>query len=294
MLVSWKTVITLFLQANSMFMIKIPNKFIQLCSLTVLTSTVYGQIESDFPTLEYYDIQKLNISLPYIKYYSIDSSLLVFGSNHTTNFQDPQVRQIYNLINSYKPTIVLYEGDGISTGKSQKETVETYFEIGLAKYLADSLSIRAINIEPNTKDKYRFLLEKYTTDDILIATLGLQITMMQINNDNFEHLFPIMIADLVKEGLPLNATQQSLDYFYKLYEKKLGKSFSYDSFDSREIQAKYTGTIFNDINRIANQFRDQHIIRLTKKYIDMRERVFLIEGGWHAIVCEPAFNLIVK
>lgn len=45
---------------------------------------------------------------------------------------------------------------------------------------------------------------------------------------------------------------------------------------------------------MANEFRDQHIITLAKQYLKKNERVFLIEEGWHAIVCEPAYKLITK
>ncbi|MDY3351387.1 hypothetical protein PG357_05235 [Riemerella anatipestifer] len=255
---------------------------------------IYGQDKTLFPTLPYNSIKSKNIELPYIKFYGKDSTLLVFGSNHTNDFYNPQIKQIKEIIQSYQPTVILYEGDGIATENNQKETVESFFEMGLAKYLADSLSIKSINIEPNTEKKYKYLKRKYKTEDILIATLGLQITMMQYNNENFESLFPTMISDLEKEGLKLSKKQKSLSYFYKLYQKKLGKSFSYENFDSREIQSKYNNTIFNKINQDANLFRDQHIIALTKELLDKKEKVFLLVGGWHAIVCEPSFKLITK
>jgi hypothetical protein len=252
-----------------------------------------GQTE-EFITLKYSELQKLSIELPYIRFYGEDSTLLVFGSNHTNNFHDPQVNMICSLIYSFKPTVVLYEGDGIASENTKKETIENYFEMGLTKYLADSLNILSVNIEPRTQDKYKFLLTKYQTDDIMIATLGLQISLLQINNENFENIFPSMINDLCKEGLNLTKKQKTLPYFYKLYRKKFGKSFTYENFDSREIQAKYDKTVFNKINQMANEFRDQHIISLTKSYLNKKERVFLIEGGWHAIVCEPAYKLIAK
>ena len=269
-------------------------RFFLLFVSILFVTKVIGQTKAGYPTLEYYDIQKLNIPLPYIKYYGADSSLLVFGSNHTLNFNDPQIKQINDVVFSFNPTVILYEGDGISKGKSQRETVGTYFEMGLAKYIADSLNVRAINIEPEAKRKYQYLLTKYKTEDILIATLGLQITMMQANNDDFEGLFPTMVADLVREGLPLTEKQKSIKYFFELYKIKFGKQFSYQNFDSRNIQAKYNKTLFNEINQTANKFRDQHIISLVKQSLNNRERVFLIEGGWHAIVCEPAYNLITK
>lgn len=269
-------------------------KLFLLSFFSIFFSFVFGQGKTFFPTLPYDSIQCKNIELPYIKYYGKDSSLLVFGSNHTNDFSDPQIKQIQQLIQSYQPTVLLYEGDGIGTEKTQKETVETYFEMGLVKYLADSLAIKSVNLEPNTKLKFKYLKKKYQTDDILIATLGLQITMMQYNNEDFESLFPTMIRDLEKEGLKLHKKQKSLSYFYQLYLRKFGKSFSYENFDSREIQSKYNKTIFNKINQDANSFRDQHIITLAKELIDKNDRVFLLVGGWHAIVCEPSFKLITE
>jgi len=255
---------------------------------------IKGQKLYKYPTLKYDLIKKQNISLPYINQYGANKKLLVFGSNHTSNFTDPQVWQIDSVFSTYKPTIVLYEGDGIATMNNKKETIETYFEMGLAKYIADSLLIKSINIEPETKSKYQFLLKKFNSSDILIATLGLQITLMQMNNENFEKKFPTLIADLIKEGLPLSKEQQTLSFFLRYYYKNFHKPFSYENFDSRDFQSKYSRTVFNKINIAANEFRDQHIIRLTKKYITENERVLLIVGGWHAIVCEPSFKLITK
>lgn len=265
---------------------------VTICS--VLFVSAFGQGKPIFPTLPYDSIQSKNIELPYIKFYGKDTSLLVFGSNHTSDFYNPQIKLIQQLIQSFQPTVILYEGDGIRTEKSQKETVETYFEMGLVKYLADSLSIKSINIEPNSQKKYKYLMKKYKTEDILIATLGLQITMMQYNNEDFEGLFPTMISDIEREGLKLNRKQKTLSNFYQIYQSKFGKSFSYGNFDSREIQSKYNKTIFNKINQDANSFRDQHIIALTKKLVDKNEKVLLLVGGWHAIVCEPSFKLITE
>lgn len=268
--------------------------FIQIVIIVFLFFQIKGQSTTKLPTLKYSNIQELNIALPYIKYYGKDSTLLVFGSNHTNDHKNPQIKQIYNIISSYKPTVVLYEGDGIAIGKTQKETVETYFEMGLVKYLSDSIKIPAVNIEPRTQDKYTILLTKYETEDIMLATLGLQITMLQLNHENFETHYPTMIRDLIKEGLMLTKKQQTLSYFYALYKKKFGRPFSYENFDSRDFQAKYNRTIFNSINQMANEFRDQHIVNLTKQYLEKNSRIFLIEGGWHAIVCEPAYELITE
>ncbi|MBL7870578.1 MAG: hypothetical protein JNM78_03125 [Cyclobacteriaceae bacterium] len=260
----------------------------------LLWGVTHAQSEEKYTVLKYAEISKLNIQLPYIKYYGKDQLLLVFGSNHTTQWSNPQILLIKQLIADFSPSIILYEGDGISTENTGKETVETYSEMGFAKYLADSLKIKSLNIEPNTHDKFKYLLANYEIEDILLATLGLQITMFQMDNKDFNSLYPNMVGDLVKEGLPLAKEQQSIQYFYSLYKVKFGKEFSYENFDSRQIQPKYNTTLYNKINQTANEFRDKHIIHLVKKTLQNGDKVFLLVGGWHAIVCEPAFNEIVR
>lgn len=268
-------------------------KIILLFLCFCIGSSVLGQPVTNFPTREYSELANLNRPLPDVKMYG-KRSLLVYGSNHTTNYFDPQIRQIRDSILSFRPTVILYEGDGIATEKTPKETVETYFEMGYAKYLADSLGIKAVNIEPPTQGKFQYLMSRYATDDILLATLGLQLTMMQVNEEPLERSFPGMVASLIKEGLSLTPEQQTLGYFLKLYERKMGKPLSYATFDSRDVQAKYNRTKYNRINQMANEYRDQHIIQLTQQFLKRKERVFLLEGGWHAIVCEPAYVLISK
>jgi hypothetical protein len=271
-----------------------PRLLAYIILLFVLNTTCYkAQKQTAYPMRSYSELEKLNISLPYIKYYGKDSSLLVYGSNHTNNYSDPQVADIQNQILRFNPTLILYEGDGIETTPNKQETVATYFEMGLVKYLADSVKIHCLNIEPSTRAKYAHLQKKFSMDEILLATLGLQITMMQIRQEDFEKAFPAMIAALVKEGLPLSLEQQKLEYFYGAYKNYFKTSFSYESFDSRNVQAKYNRTSLNRVNQKANEFRDQYMIGLVEDLLKTG-KVYLQIGGWHAIVCEPAFKKITE
>lgn len=250
--------------------------------------------QAAFPVLPYSELESTNIILPFIKYYGNDSTLLVYGSNHTNDWENPQINDIINRVQNFNPDVLMYEGDGISTEINLKQTVETYFESGLVKYLADSLQIESINIEPPSREKYNHLLKKYSTGEIMLATLGLQITMMQYNNQDFNQYFPIMITALVDEGLPLDSNQLTREHFNSIYKKYFKEDFSYLQFDSRNFQSKYNHTLFNKINQEANEYRDQHILKILEEQIKKDKKVFLQIGGWHAIVCEPAFRYITS
>jgi hypothetical protein len=266
---------------------------VHITLLLILNSTCYkAQKHTAYPVRSYSELEKLNIPLPYIRYYGKDSSLLVYGSNHTTDYNDPQIADIEAKISRFKPTLILYEGDGIETASNKIEAI-TYFEMGLVKYLADSVKIHCLNIEPPTKAKYANLRKTFSLDEVLLATLGLQITMMQIRQEDFEKAFPAMISALVQEGLPLTPEQQKLEYFYLTYKNYFKMPFSYENFDSRNIQAKYNRTSLNRVNQKANEFRDQYIIGLVEDLLKTG-KVYLQIGGWHAIVCEPAFKKITE
>lgn len=248
------------------------------------------QQQQKYPTRSYTMLTTFYMPLPYINYYG--NNLLVYGSNHTTDANDPQVADICAKLVGFAPTVVLYEGDGIGLGSSMREAVTDYFEMGLVKYLADSLHIRAINTEPDTREKYCYLLQHFSIDEVMLATLGLQIGQLQRANADFRKICPKLLRDLVKEGLPLTKEQQTLAYFYKTYQQRFGRAFSYRTFDDTEIQAKYNRTVFNRVNQEANVFRDQHLLALTDSLLQQQEKVYIQVGGWHAIVCEPAFRRI--
>ncbi|MBK6544382.1 MAG: hypothetical protein IPG12_03780 [Saprospiraceae bacterium] len=247
-----------------------------------------------YPTLEYRDLEGLEIRLPYIYKYGDKKQLIVYGSNHTTNPRDSQIVDIENKIINFKPDLILYEGDGISIEKTKDATIAEYFEMGWVMYLADSLKINVKNIEPLTKNKYSYLLEKYPKNEVLLATLSLQITMMQKEKEDFKSKYPSMIHSLLQEGFPLKEEEQTVEYFYKIYKDYFNNDFSYDNFDSRTIQSKYNKTSLNKINQDANKYRDQQIIALVENEFKKHNKIYLQIGGWHAIVCEPAFRKITE
>src|SRR4051812_34995449 len=95
--------------------------FLNIQTCTILPAAVCVFIllscnvnETRYPTKSYHDLETTAIRLPYVKYYGIDSSLLVYGSNHTNNYADAPINDIENKIHQFKPDVILYEGDGIS------------------------------------------------------------------------------------------------------------------------------------------------------------------------------------
>ena len=112
--------------------------------------------------------------------------------------------------------------------------------------------------------------------------------------EDFKSKYTAMIHSLLQEGFPLREKEQTIEYFYKIYKDYFNSDFSYDNFDSRTIQSKYNKTSLNKINQEANKYRDQHIIALVDNEFKKHNKIYLQIGGWHAIVCEPAFRKITE
>lgn len=53
-------------------------------------------------------------------------------------------------------------------------------------------------------------------------------------------------------------------------------------------------TSLNRVNQRANHFRDQHMLSLVDAFLSAGSRAFLIVGGWHALVCTPAFTSLTE
>lgn len=182
-------------------------KVIGWCLVVTLVLSCGKSVEKDFtnpyPTLEYADIEKLGIKIPYLYTCGSSRQLMVYGSNHTANPSDPQIMDIENNLLAFKPDLILYEGDGIATEPTKATTIETYFEMGFVVYLADSLQIKAKNIEPDTKAKFNYLLSKYPKSEVLLATLGLQLTMMQMEQADLDAKYPSLVKIVSSRRVPI-------------------------------------------------------------------------------------------
>lgn len=225
-----------------------------------------------------------------------EKSVLVFGSYHTNNTADKEITQVEQRLEDYKPDIILYEGDYIDIGNTKDESVQLYFEMGLARWWAKQHGIPDMNIEPVAAEKNKYLLSKYSTDKIILATiLGQNIAFItQHNKADFEKLYPMLVADLEREGVKLNQQQKTLAYFYKEYKAFYKQDFDPGTFDYETVEIKFNKTELNIINQDAAAFRDKFMLQKIREVLKTHNKVYVQVGGRHALVWQNEMKQIIR
>ncbi|MCC5918712.1 MAG: hypothetical protein JJU02_15435 [Cryomorphaceae bacterium] len=260
-------------------------------SFFLLAGCVPNEINCEEKFLQYDQISSQKFSLPYIYAVNSDSSLFVYGTYHTFNPKDDQISEITAIARKIRPDVIFYEGDGISFIKGDiSETISTYGEMGYAVFLADSLGIDAKNLEPPTREKYEYLTQRFSNEEVFLATLGLQITYWKHQNLNFDTYYKIAVRDLAEEGFPVTPEMMNAEYFRAIFERVFQKPFSYEAFESANFQANETNTVYNKVNQTANKYRDLHMVRVITETVDQGHEVLVVVGGWHAAVIAPYFS----
>lgn len=97
----------------------------------LLIFVLLSACKSKYPTLNY---SESKVTLPFVKEYKgADKSVFVYGSYHTNDSIDKEVKDIEQKILEFKPDVILYEGDYIDVEATKYVSVSNYFEMGLVR-----------------------------------------------------------------------------------------------------------------------------------------------------------------
>lgn len=260
-----------------------------LISILLLTAC-----SSRYKTLPYSASKQ---DLPFItKYSNEEKAVLVYGSYHTNDTTVDEVADIEQRFTAFKPRLVLYEGDNIGIEATKNASTSTYFEMGLVRWLAQKRNIPELNLEPSSVDLTKELLKKYTTDEVLLATiLGQNMYYIHYHTkEEFESLYPTLITDLEKSELRLTEEQKTITHFYKVYNDFYGYPFSPETFDYTTVEIAYSKTKLNEIVRYSASLRDQFMLHRIDSCLQHHNRIYVQVGGRHAIVWQPALKKFIK
>lgn len=249
-----------------------------------------------YKTIPYAQSADLGIKLPFIKEYKAgQKAILVYGSYHTNDTTDTEIKDIEYSLTTFKPEIILYEGDYIGVEPTKQESISNYFEMGLVRWWAQRYGVKELNLEPAARERYHHLQKKFNNDYILLATvLGQNILYIkQHSKDEFDKFYPSVISDFEKEGFALTEKQKQLSHFYETYQTFYKKPFEPTTFDYETVEPKFNKTVLNKINQESASFRDQFMLKKIDSCLKFHSKIYVQVGGRHAIVWQPALHKIV-
>lgn len=261
--------------------------------LLLISILLLAACNSQYKTLRYSASKQ---QLPFVQEYTNEQkAVLVFGSYHTNDTTDKELTEIEQQFTKFKPELVLYEGDNIGLEKRKNDNIINYYEMGLVRWLAKQQNIPDLNLEPSSAYLTEELQKKYTTDEILLATiLGQNMLYIKQNSkEDLERLYPILISDLQAAGLQLKEEQKSITHFYRLYSDFYGYEFNPETFDYTTVEIAYDKTKLNEIVRYSASLRDQFMLRRIDSCLHHHDKIYVQIGGRHAIVWQPALKKIM-
>jgi hypothetical protein len=210
---------------------------------------------------------------------------LIFGAAHTKDPKAPEIKQIEDEWNTFKPTVALVEGRLGFLLPGVMNPVEKLGEGGKVKALASRDRIPLYNWDLSKEDLAKQLQGRFAPEQIAIA---------QILNPyfgNLRHGRPDSPENFIEEYLK-RASYVSLQDSIKTVRdvdriwKKYFPAIDWRTVSDEQRLPGYLG----DMMEHTNDLRNQQLVSVVKELMAKGERVFVICGSSHAYCVAPVFQ----
>jgi hypothetical protein len=209
--------------------------------------------------------------------------VLVYGSNHTKNPDDPQIKDIEEKWNSFKPTVLLVEGRLGFLMPGIMNPVKTFGENGKAYQLAKKNKVTTLSWEMEKDNLMKLLTEKFPAE---------QVALKEILNPYFSNL------RFGKPDNPEKYVSQSLDRARFVGQENTFKTVDdvdriwkrdFPNIDWRnESDHDMLPGYLQDIADATQRLRNIQLVCMIKELTAKGERVFVVAGSSHAVCIEKA------
>ena len=277
--------------------------FIAIAIILVFASTLfwcspdyytdYGRIDLAAPLLtgEEYNALVDTQPRPYIVEIETQNggAVLLYGSEHTQNPNDPQIGDIQERWNEFQPTLALVESRLGFFIQGFQNSVEEYGEMGWVFSLARKDNVLVYTWEAPREREIQYVLEQYSKG---------QVALFYILRPYFGN---------IRFGKPDNPDAVAEGYIrersdYPGIENMISSVEQIDIIWERDFpdEADWRDTsdqfglpgYLGEIASRSGEARDEHFVRVIIDLVQKGERVFAIAGSSHAVKLEPALRAV--
>jgi len=125
--------------------------------------------DSEKSILSYQQYGAIEHQNPYVLEFKTASGMLLFyGSEHTVDPKNPQIGDIENRWHAFQPTVAYNEGGNPPTWEDLGESVRSYGEAGLVRFLARRDEVPVATFEPPFEEEVAYLLKTYTPQQLKV------------------------------------------------------------------------------------------------------------------------------
>jgi hypothetical protein len=285
-------------------MLKYRNFFIVILAITILLVTVstlfwrspdyytdYGTIELAAPILtseEYGELVNTH-PRPYIVELQTQTSgaLLLYGSEHTQDPNDPQIADIQTRWNGFQPTVALVESRLGFFIQGFQNPVEEYGEMGWAFALARKYDVPVYTWEVPRELEIQYVLEDFPKEQVAL------FYVLRPYFSNFRYGKPDDPNKVAEGYVRERSNYQGIENEITSVEQIDAiwqRDFPNDS-DWRDTSDQFgLPGYLGEIAALSNQVRDEHFARVILDLVQKGERVFAIAGSSHAVKLESTLR----
>ena len=243
--------------------------------------------------------------LPY--YYKISEAhhfLYYFGANHSCdpdNEQYPLIKKFWHdFLNDTRKEncLVLVEGGKRPLAQSEKEAIQAGSEGRFITHLAHQEDIPTDSPEPSPEVVYKELARGFSKDEIMYYQFAGVVYQWHRRQDKkpFEQYIQSYLERFEKET-EWNDFDFSLDYMKDIHQKIFNTTFNKDDvgFFKKIVNPSLDKDLTN-INKVAkttSEIRDEYILRQIETLWHEGKNLFIVYGGSHAVMQEPALRKLV-
>jgi hypothetical protein len=232
--------------------------------------------------------------MPYILVLTADTGqLFYFGTRHTFDPNDWQIRAIEDYWHQFHATLALNEGGDPPVLDSREEMVQRFGEAGLMRFLAKTSGVPVRSLEPPPEQEHALLLRDFSVEQVKLFYVlrGVVQFRKSRNDERIEDFVERVVRGLSRET-GLEGPPRSLSEFERSYARLLSEPTDwrvipdewFDPAISRPPQ--YT----NRISRQLSEFRDRYMVKLLISEVKQGHRVFAVVGGSHVTMQERALR----
>jgi len=242
-------------------------------SAPVLTQEQYGAVHEQF-------------ARPYVVECSAGTGRVVlFGSAHTRDPNDPQLAEIERRFTELEPTVALVEGRPGAPLAALRDPVAQFGEMGAVLALGRRLGARIYSWEPSRAAEVAAQLERFPAERVaLYYVLRPYVSERRFGRPDDPDAKLEATRGERTRWKGLEGTLPSVAAVDELWHRDFaGLPDWRDTSDERG----WPGYL-QEIANASNEIRDEHFARVVIDLLTRGERVFAVAGSSHSVKLEPA------
>ena len=254
-------------------------------------------------TYDEYNNSKLSAPYSYILQCG-DQCLYYFGSRHSYDPMDEQFNTIENFWNEFidktkgQERIVLLEGGNRPVFETKEKSIQEGGEGNFGAYLAKQKDIKTFSPEPPDNFLFSETLKYFSKEEIVyyyFARMCYQWNRMIVREDFETFMNKYLSRDAEDSGW--TDFEFSINNLAAIHKKMFGTDFDKNDKDFfKDVASPLTEkTTINKVSRFMGSYlRDIYILEQIEKFWKEGKSIFIIYGGTHAIMHEPALRDMVE